>query len=110
MMSGGDVSDAGADASAAAAAAALDRQAYAQWTFAEDCALLSFLKSRGLLGKKLKERQMKDLEAEKIPELHARRTFKAIYNRYNKHLAGPAKAACLNEVSHRQTQQHRVCH
>ncbi len=63
---------------------------YAPWTYEEDMALMRRLIERDSVGKKLGERTMQELELTNVPEL-SQRSFKAIYNRYNKHLQWRAR-------------------
>ncbi len=65
---------------------------YAPWTLAEDCALVARLHESGVAGNKLGEKAMQQLGLGSLPEL-GQRSFKAIYNRYNKHLQWRAKRA-----------------
>lgn len=63
---------------------------YTAWTLDEDVALMECLQMRKLSGQKLGERAMQELELTAVPQL-SQRSFKAIYNRYNKHLQWRSK-------------------
>ena len=63
---------------------------YTPWTLEEDSALMDCLIGQGLAGQKLGERTMQELDLTTLPQL-GQRSFKAIYNRYNKHLQWRSK-------------------